>query len=55
MPEEEPAAVRGRSHGFWGIGNGLSGSGAPLANSLSTVLPTNTAPATRSFSTTAAS
>src|SRR6266446_5280425 len=44
VPELEPAALRGRSHGFCGIGKGISGSGIPIANSLSTVLPSRTAP-----------
>ena len=55
VPDDEPEALRSRSHGFWGIGNGLLASGWPIANSLSTSLPVIAAPAARSFETTVAS
>ena len=55
VPALEPAAECSRFHGFLGIGKPLSGSGAPQANSLVTVLPSSTAPALRSRSTTGAS
>ena len=55
VPALEPDAECSRFHGFLGIGNPLSGSGAPHAYSLVTVLPMMTAPAARKRSTTGAS
>ena len=52
VPEDDPPAVRSRSHGFRGVGNGFSASGAPIANSDITSLPMITAPPARSRSVT---
>src|SRR6185437_12275515 len=54
-PELEPPAHRDRSHGFFGIGNGLVGSGIPIANSMVVVLPMTMPPALRNRVTTTAS
>src|SRR3979409_722575 len=55
VPALDPAAECSTFHGFLGMGKPFSGSGAPQANSLVTVLPMMTAPAARSRSTTGAS
>src|SRR6185437_6667014 len=55
VPALDPPGDRARSHGFAGIGNGLVGSGDPMANSNVVVLPVITAPAAFSRLTTGAS
>ena len=52
VPELDPPGQASRFHGLRGIGNGLSKSGIPIANSIVVTLPVMTAPASRSRVTT---
>jgi hypothetical protein len=55
VPELDPPAHFELSHGLRGTGNGLSGSGHPVMNSIVVFLPVKTAPAARRRATTGAS